>query len=76
MYLLSDQDWNDLERGHYLTQTRINAGRQNAATIQDISWTITEVRPVAFGKTWHHQETISGEIVKCKFMHKPLFATL
>ena len=26
VYLLSDQDLNDLERGHYLSETRINAG--------------------------------------------------
>ena len=53
MYLPSDQDWNDLERGHYLSQNRINARDQNAATIQVIPWTIIEVRPGALGQIWH-----------------------
>ena len=56
----SDQDWNDLKRGYYLSQTQINAGGQNAATIQIISWTIFEVRPGSFARYCTHQKTLSG----------------
>ena len=47
------KNWNDLERGHYLSQTRINDGDQSAASIQIIRWTIIEVRPGALGQIWH-----------------------
>ena len=36
-YLPSDQDWNGLGRGHYSSQTPINAGGKSAATIGGIS---------------------------------------
>ena len=53
MYVPSDHDWNDLERGHYLSQTQINTWGQNAGTIQVIPWAIIEVRPGALGMIWH-----------------------
>ena len=47
------QYWNGLGRGHYSSQTRINAGGQNGATIRVTSEAIIEVRPVALGQIWH-----------------------
>ena len=44
---------NGLGRDHYLSQTRINAGGQNGATVQVISEAITEVRPAALCQIWH-----------------------
>ena len=52
-YLLSDQDWNGLGRGRYLSQTQVNAGGRNAATIRVKSWAIIEVRPAALAQIWH-----------------------
>ena len=42
-YLLSDQDWIGLGRGHYLSRTGINTGGKNAATFRVMPWTIIEV---------------------------------
>ena len=61
MYFPSNQVWNGLGRGHYLSQTRINTGSQNAPTIQVIPWTIllkSGLEPLTRYGT--HQETISG----------------
>ena len=46
--------------GHYSSQTQINAGRQNGATIRVTSEVIIEVRPAALGQIWYStcQETI------------------
>ena len=53
VYLPFDRNWNDLERGHYLSRIRINAGNQNVATIQITPWTIIEVKPGALGQILH-----------------------
>ena len=54
MYIPSDQDWIGPARRHYSSRTRINTGgRQNAARVRVIPWTITEVRPVALSQIWH-----------------------
>ena len=49
-----------LGSGHYSSQTRINAGGQNGATIRVTSEAIIEVRPAALGQIWYRtcQETI------------------
>ena len=47
-HLPSDQYWIGLERDHYSSWTRINAGG-NAATIRVIPWIIIEVRPGVLG---------------------------
>ena len=60
VYLPSHQDWNDLERGHYLSRTPINAWGQNGTTIQIIRGQLLKsgLRPLA--KYGTHQEIISG----------------
>ena len=40
-------------RGRYLSQTRMNAGGQNGATIRVTSQAIIEVKPAALGQIWH-----------------------
>ena len=57
--MLAVQYWNGLGRGHYSSQTGINAGGQNGATIRVTSEAIIEVRPAALGQYGTCQETIS-----------------
>ena len=64
MYFPFDQDWNDLEGGHYLSRTRINTAGPNAATIQISPWTIIEVKPGALGQILH---TVSGQLNRSIF---------
>ena len=52
-FLQRYKDWNGLGRGRYSNWTRINAGGQNAATIQVIPWAIIEVGPGALGQILH-----------------------
>ena len=44
MYFPFDQDWNNLERGHYLSWTRINAGGPKCGYYSTNPRTIIEVR--------------------------------
>ena len=54
------QDWKRLARGHKSNYTRINAGGQNAATIQVIPRPLLRSNLGHLARYCTHQETISG----------------
>ena len=53
MYLLFDQDWDDLERGLYLSWTQINAGGPKCGHYSSYPLAIIEVKPGALGQILH-----------------------
>ena len=52
MYLPFDQDWNDLERGHYSIRTRINAGGPKCGHYSNDPMD-NKVKPGALGQILH-----------------------
>ena len=60
VYLSPDQDWDDLQRCHYLSQTRVNTRGQNVATIQVSHGQLLKSGLGHLARYGTHQETMSG----------------